>query len=1223
MGMKEYEMKLRITREMYYNEENMFGIYACVPVHYTKEIKMNTYGNFSLQGQTRRLKAGEEYVIKFNGTHPNPNPNFDDFYKIVEVPAETLDTVEDQDKFLQAIITENQFNSLKEAYPTPNLLVDLILEDGIDTNKTKGIKSKSLAKIKEQVQKNANISVLIAKLNTLNLSTRVVGKILAHFKTSEAAIDAIEEDIYNLCRVSQLGFLTVDKSALARGDNPTNSNRIFACFKYILEQDNSSGHSWSHISHVLDEASRLLNISDSIIEEKLKESISTNVFYGDASRIALKHTRKQEKLVCEHLWRLRNSYSPPSKTRVESRITQIEEEQGFKFTDEQRNAIINSSQDGVSIINGPGGTGKCVKGDSLVFTDKGLLRIEDIPTYYEVDSNDSAQASIVSYSTKGDSHVRKTSKFYDMGVSDTLKIRTAQGYEIEGTPEHPLLIINESGDLEYKELRDFNGREVVPISIGNNLYGDSKTVSKEISYLMGVITGDGTTSQVNFTDKNKKSYQISITNSHDEIGRDITRIIKDNFGLDVRKAPSDNTWRYAFSSKEVCNKLVNVMGLPACKSNAKYIPKTVKSSPKEVVSSFLQGLFDTDGSMARGVFEYSTASSQLAKEVHVMLLNFGIVANLREKIVKGYEQNTYYIITISNSTFLRKFYEEIGFKNESDKQEKLEEAVFSKKEINSNINILTHFNDKFLDIHKSLLGSKIETYNKKMRYKIPLSNQQSRSIMHSQDKRAGKNGHRKSISSDLARDVVTLYPNVPHADYIKNVTGNLFIDYVESIEESSAHVYDFTVPVTHSFVANGFINHNTTIMKGLIRALGNENYTGAALSGKASNVLSKSGIEASTIHRMLGYDGKEFKYNKKELLPYDIIIIDEASMVNISLFLSILGAMDNGCKIVIVGDSGQLPNIGFGDLLYDMISTKVFPVYELTQVHRQASKSGILELANRIRNGEQVVTYNSSGKETYGELEDQTIFSYSEAEKSNIPFDVLRIAQGYKENVKTPEDLFDFQIFVTNRTSGNLSVLSMNTELQGIFNGGKKPYLSRNNYNFKKDDKIIATGNSYNLKSFPSTKEYYSFVEGLKLLDVEDREKAMKGDVDVYNGTMGIVKHVDVDGKVLFIQFEETEELIAYKLNDLDSIHLAYAISIHRGQGSGIKNIIVAVDFSSYLLLSRQLIYTGITRAIEKGLLLVENNALYTALQRDANTRQTFLKEFLLESEKENGVKFS
>lgn len=756
MDVKEFKMELEVGWELFYDDESMFGMFSCKPAHYTREVDLNSFGNFTIKGQTRKLLKGERYVVKFDGPHANTNPKYDDFYQIVEVEPEKLNTVVEQDKFLQAILTKAQMKSLKDAYPD-HLLVDMILDDKIDVSKTSGIKEKSLAKIKFQVEQNAGISVLIAKLNTLNLTTNAIDKLLAHFKTSEAVIQAIDENIYNLCKVKQFGFLTVDKVALARGDNPTNNNRITACVSFLLRKDNDNGHTWTPKDELIDSAIDLLDINQDFIEKQLKILKEEDRIYIEGHRVARNSVRKQEMEVFSHLWRIYSGHVKPSKRRVEDRVSSIEEQQEFNFTDEQRNAIVEGSQDGVMVLNGVAGSGK------------------------------------------------------------------------------------------------------------------SMTV------------------------------------------------------------------------------------------------------------------------------------------------------------------------------------------------------------------------------------------------------------------------------------------------------------------------------------------------KGLVDSLGSGNYMTSALSGKAVQVLSQRGIQASTIHRMLGYMNGGFEHNEDNPLPYDIVVVDEMSMVDVRLFLSVLKAIPSGTKLILVGDIGQLPGIGIGNILRDLLETKAFPTYELTEVHRQAAKSGILSLANSVREGNQIMPFNSSGREVYGELQDQTVISYSN--KENIPYDILKIAQSYLSNLKSIEDIIDFQVIVSNRERGDLSVRSMNIELQKIFNDVKKPFLRRGSYDYRTGDKIIARGNTYELKSFNSVEDYIEKMKVLDLIGDEDEEEK-KGSKDVYNGTMGIIKAIE--DKTALIQFEGISGLIAITQKGMDKIDMAYAATVHRLQGSGIENVIFALDYGAYKLLSRQLVYTALTRASKKSVVLCENNAMHKAISVDASSeRRTFLRDII------------
>lgn len=380
----------------------------------------------------------------------------------------------------------------------------------------------------------------------------------------------------------------------------------------------------------------------------------------------------------------------------------------------------------------------------------------------------------------------------------------------------------------------------------------------------------------------------------------------------------------------------------------------------------------------------------------------------------------------------------------------------------------------------------------------------------------------------------------------------------------------------------------SSIMRGLVGVLDDYTYMSCSLSGKAAKVLSNQGLEAMTIHRMLGVNPNGgFKHNDKNRLPYDIVILDEASMANNFLIYSVLVALKDDAKMIFVGDNGQLPSIGTGAIFDDILTTDFVPKQELTQVHRQAAKSGILSTANQIREGEKVTGRYNYEQETIGELRDMTIIPVDK--ETDIVDMVERISERNKD-----ADLYDFQVITGLRERGELSVKNLNNTLQKVFNDISQPSISRNGYDYRVGDKIIHSGNNY--------------------------EAGENEDVSIFNGTMGKIIHIEFDldkskqNHMIHIQFEDIDEVIKYSVSDMSKIELAYAITTHRSQGQSIKNVIFVFDFSSYMLLSREFVYTGITRASEGCIMICENGALHHAIETVAGgSRRTFLKEMLAE----------
>lgn len=369
----------------------------------------------------------------------------------------------------------------------------------------------------------------------------------------------------------------------------------------------------------------------------------------------------------------------------------------------------------------------------------------------------------------------------------------------------------------------------------------------------------------------------------------------------------------------------------------------------------------------------------------------------------------------------------------------------------------------------------------------------------------------------------------------------------------------------------------TTILKGVIEVLGKGNYYTCALSGKASQRIAEStGLDASTMHRMLGFDAQNgFAYDRESPLPYDVVVLDEASMVNSYLFSCLIDAIKRGGKIIIIGDIEQLEPIGAGNVLKDMILSGKVPTAYLTKVHRQAMKSGILSIANEIREGKQFLDKDEFGRHILGELKDLHVNAYKKQE--SVKKSILKSCRMYLES---PEfDLMNFQVIVPLKKRGEISTQKLNIELQQIFNPEMKPVLKRGIYEFKEGDKVIQQGNNY--------------------------------DEMVFNGTLGMVTEINTEKKEITIDFVGVGN-VTYTQENMSQIDMAYALTVHRVQGSQFENVIIGLDYSSYVLLSRQLVYTALTRASKLCIMAVEVDALRHSIRTDKSSkRNTFLSEML------------
>ena len=448
----------------------------------------------------------------------------------------------------------------------------------------------------------------------------------------------------------------------------------------------------------------------------------------------------------------------------------------------------------VLVIAGPG-SGKCVTGKTIIFTNQGMFEIKEVPQFYSVKNPSSrCQAKTAGYCLKtGKKIIKNTSHWFRFKKSPVIKITTKSGYQISGTPEHPILIINKNGYLEYKQLKDFIGNEIIAISLNNNLWGKKK-ISADLAYFMGLLTGDGVLTAT--------KWGIGLAESGKYLPKKFKQLVKSLFGhkkVSTYVKKGTNSVTHYIYSIAIRRKLEN-MGLKMVLSKYKTIPKSIMQASREAVIAFLQGLFDTDAGVHGVTFEYTTASKKLSRQVQSCLLNIGIRSSLKLKKVKKYPQNNYWRICVMGNS-LRVFERLVGFKYQLNKIQTLKKIV--QKPTNPNVEVMPYQTKRLkriraqilrkycpYDAHNIILGKKEKAF--------PISHY-------------FKNDRRPSAAQTMR--ILSFIPKRYENDdvrYLKNLAQNFFFDPISSIKkERDKTVYDFTVPITHSFVGNGFVNHNT------------------------------------------------------------------------------------------------------------------------------------------------------------------------------------------------------------------------------------------------------------------------------------------------------------------------------------------------------------------------------------------------------------------------------
>jgi exodeoxyribonuclease V alpha subunit len=351
----------------------------------------------------------------------------------------------------------------------------------------------------------------------------------------------------------------------------------------------------------------------------------------------------------------------------------------------------------------------------------------------------------------------------------------------------------------------------------------------------------------------------------------------------------------------------------------------------------------------------------------------------------------------------------------------------------------------------------------------------------------------------------------------------------------------------------------------------------AAPTGRASKRMTEStGYPAKTIHRLLEFSPQkwQFQRNQDNPLKVDVLILDECSMIDNNLMHHLVKGVPAGATVILVGDVNQLPSVGPGSVLKDIIKSDVVPVVELNEIFRQAGASHIVFNAHKINSG-----LMPSLKTTKERLDDFYFIEQDDPEQVlNIIMELVceRIPRRFNFD---PID--DIQV-LSPMHKGTAGTDSLNARLQSALNPSKKE-LSRGGRTFRLKDKVMQVRNNY--------------------------EK------DVYNGDIGRITDIDPDRQEVTVTFDGIP--VPYEYADLDEIILAYAISVHKSQGSEYRAVIIPILSQHYVLLQRNLIYTAVTRGKDLVVMVGSRKALAIGVKNNKILmRYTYLAERLAESAK-------
>jgi len=360
----------------------------------------------------------------------------------------------------------------------------------------------------------------------------------------------------------------------------------------------------------------------------------------------------------------------------------------------------------------------------------------------------------------------------------------------------------------------------------------------------------------------------------------------------------------------------------------------------------------------------------------------------------------------------------------------------------------------------------------------------------------------------------------------------------------------------------------TTALKGIIESykILKKNIMLAAPTGRAAKRMSEViGMEAKTIHRLLEYNPQDrlFQRGEENPLETDLLVIDEISMIDTLLMNSLISAVSLNTTLILVGDVDQLPSVGCGNILHDLIKSGIIPTAMLTKIFRQAEESQIVVNAHKINKGEFPILLN-------GEASD--FFFIQEADNSKIPDVITELCQHRLPEKFGFDPMKEIQV-LTPMYKGDTGANNLNSKLQNVLNRNKI-LLTRGEKNFKIGDKVMQLRNNY--------------------------------DKDVYNGDIGLIEKIAMEDQKLEINFGG--RIVSYDFLELDDITLAYAITVHKSQGSEYPCVIMPVTTAHYIMLQRNLLYTAVTRASKMLILVGSKQALSMAVgNKKSKKRNTSL----------------
>ena len=1061
------QFKIQPTAERFYNTNSNWGVYVFqtnddIP-HYEEgydfdPFDTNPYSRSNavkigtLCGNMQRLTIGVTYNVTAEVEYNKKYKSWQ--YQPSMITSVVPKTHDEQVAYLKTQVTELQAKNILEIYP--NVVDDVMNGKNIDYSVIHGIGEYTWNKIKKNIFDNYAMSDLLVYLQPLGITFKMLSKLLGDEPNPVLLQQKIKDDPYVLTKIKGLGFKTVDAMALKLNPEIKVSQKRVVAFLnyYFTELGESTGDtvvSKTVIDNIIsNDYPECTEIYNDLIEHEKTGGLFLCIIGSD---IGLARYHNAEMGVYNLLQSIDSADSSDKfDIDIDKGIKTAEREQGFEFTDEQKECINSICRHNVNLLTGKAG---CVDCDTEYFNGREWKRIADYTDGERV----------LQYNDDGTAQLVYPLNYIKQKADYLWHFETKYGLDQCLSDKHECYYITSKGNLYHKPFKEIRKAQE------NNIGGFQGRFITTFKY-----SGQG------------------IDLSDEEIRLMVATFADGSF---YYKQCHDQTYhkaRFHIKKDRKKQRLIELAKQCGCEYY------TVDSATEHYTDIYVQvpfrcKHFPTDW--------YNCNSHQLqviADEIIYWDCHFE-------------EQNRYSTTSKSDADFIQFVMTAIG------KRTTIGYGDRTGQEYLTNGKVYTRKSPEYTVTwtDRTLIGFCAD----------------------------GRSDHQKTQ--------IIKYPT------------------------TDGYEYCFTVP-SHKLVLRRnnkiFITGNcgkSTVLRAITEIYKSYSIACCALSAKAAQrIVETTGHEAMTIHRLLQFNPNlGWGFNANNPLPYDVIILDEASMVNIPLFKALLSAVQLGSKVILCGDDGQLPPIGYGNLFHDLLEYNQFHSFKLQQIHRQAAKSGIITDAAKIRNNENPLSKPAT-KVVTGELQDMTyMFRDNREGMRNLAVKLFLKA--------IEQDGVENTIIITPCKQDRInSTFEINKIIQDKLFPSPKKSIKIGVKEFRVGDRIIQTVNDY--------------------------------EINVMNGETGYVADI-VDNNTIMVRFDNKSEMM-YTRDNCANIELAYALTIHKTQGSGYKNVICIIDNTHYKLLDSCLLYTGLTRAIKKCLLIAEPSAFRQCIRNKASDRNTWLKKF-------------